>query len=245
MTPSVSTVPTTQQTCGGAVQGDTLVVNDYGGPLTPAIDSLIVSWIPETERGLAVTIYTTGVQVAGFVGIPFTAAICASALKWPAVYYISALAAFVMLAVYLLTTTNSPSEVKWMCDEEKEYLQQALGESSPKERPKDIPWLSLLTCVPIMACYACQFAYAMGQTMLQFYIPIIFKEILFLPIQQNGLYCAVVNIVAIVFKIVWSILLHKLNQQSFSTITTCKISQTFCKSFIKAATRAFSIRYNS
>lgn len=38
-----------------------------------------------------------------------------------------------MLAVYFLTTTNSPSEVKWMLGEEKEYLQQALGESSPKE----------------------------------------------------------------------------------------------------------------
>uniref|UniRef100_A0A914DW06 Uncharacterized protein n=1 Tax=Acrobeloides nanus TaxID=290746 RepID=A0A914DW06_9BILA len=132
-----------------------------------------------------------------------------------------------MLAVYFLTTTNSPSDVKWMLKEEKEYLQQALGESSPKERPKNIPWFSLLTCVPIMACYACYFAYGMGQTMLQFYIPIIFKEILFLPIQQNGLYCAVVNIVAIAFKIVWSILMHKLNQKYFSTTTTCKISQTF------------------
>lgn len=53
------------------------------------MDSLIVRWVPNSEKGLAVSIYTTGVQLSGAFGIPFTAALCASAWQWPGVYYIT------------------------------------------------------------------------------------------------------------------------------------------------------------
>lgn len=53
------------------------------------MDSLIVKWVPNIEKGLAVSIYTTGVQLSGALGIPFTAILCATVWKWPAVYYIT------------------------------------------------------------------------------------------------------------------------------------------------------------
>lgn len=50
---------------------------------------MISRWIPISEKGLAASMYTTGAQLAGAFGIPFSTILCVSEWQWPAVYYIT------------------------------------------------------------------------------------------------------------------------------------------------------------
>uniref|UniRef100_A0A914E2X0 Major facilitator superfamily (MFS) profile domain-containing protein n=1 Tax=Acrobeloides nanus TaxID=290746 RepID=A0A914E2X0_9BILA len=205
------------------------------GPILPAMDSLIVRWVPNSEKGLAVSIYTTGVQLSGALGIPFTVFMCASGWKWPAVYYITAAAAIVWLILFCTTVQNSPSESKFITDKERVYLEETIEETDVITKD-DIPWKPMLTSIPLLACYACQFSNSVSLTLLQAYQPTFFKEILFLPVYENGIYCAITNIVLCIFKILWGIIMHEVANK-FSHTTTCKLSQGFAG--IGAASNGF------
>ncbi|VDO32286.1 unnamed protein product [Haemonchus placei] len=55
----------------------------------PCINTIVANWFPIDERSTAVALFTTGNQVALFIGNPLAAGLCDSSYGWPAVYYIS------------------------------------------------------------------------------------------------------------------------------------------------------------
>ena len=55
----------------------------------PAINTIIGNWFPMEERSTAVALFTTGNQLAMFIGNPIAAWLCHSKLGWPAVYYMT------------------------------------------------------------------------------------------------------------------------------------------------------------
>ncbi|VDO28231.1 unnamed protein product [Heligmosomoides polygyrus] len=55
----------------------------------PCINTIVANWFPVDERSTAVALFTTGNQVALFLGNPLAAGLCDSSFGWPAVYYIS------------------------------------------------------------------------------------------------------------------------------------------------------------
>ncbi|KAK6047546.1 hypothetical protein COOONC_14948 [Cooperia oncophora] len=55
----------------------------------PCINTMVTNWFPIDERSTAVALFTTGNQVALFLGNPLAAGLCDSSYGWPSVYYIS------------------------------------------------------------------------------------------------------------------------------------------------------------
>lgn len=56
-----------------------------------SMNSLLLTWIPLNEMSTAAAVYTSGNQMAGFIGAPAATAFCASKWKWPAAFYLGGL----------------------------------------------------------------------------------------------------------------------------------------------------------
>jgi hypothetical protein len=93
-----------------------------------------------------------------------------------------AAAAIFWLILFCTFVQNSPSETRLITKRELIYLEETVGQATIKEGKVKIPWKSILTSIPLFACYACQFTNSMSLTLLQAYQPTFFKEILFLPV---------------------------------------------------------------
>lgn len=59
----------------------------FQGGVLPTINALVAPWYPPAERSTAASFYTAGNQLAGVLGSPFAAALCASSWQWPSVFY--------------------------------------------------------------------------------------------------------------------------------------------------------------
>lgn len=59
--------------------------------MLPAVNTLINRWVPNQEKSQAVSLFTVGAQLTGAVGIPITAAFCASSFRWPGVFYFTSI----------------------------------------------------------------------------------------------------------------------------------------------------------
>lgn len=113
------------------------------GALVPSINKLLSSWIPTSEKSTAISIYTTGNQIAGVIGIPLAAFLCESVLGWPSIFYlcgmnyiwrwelsrvikirliILAILGLVWSLAWRLFVPNSPAECNVMSKQEREYL---------------------------------------------------------------------------------------------------------------------------
>ena len=102
---------------------------------------------------------------------------------WSAISFIfSAVAALVWLILFCSTVQNSPSETSFITKRERVFLEETIGEAANKKGKFKIPWKPMLTSIPLIACYICQFTNSMSLTLLQAYQPTFFKEILFLPV---------------------------------------------------------------
>ena len=92
------------------------------GFILPSTNKLASQWIPNEEKSTAISIYTSGNQLGGIVGIPFFAFLCGSEFRWPGIFYSSAAVGAVWLVVWHYLVKPSPTKCKRMTDRERIYL---------------------------------------------------------------------------------------------------------------------------
>uniref|UniRef100_A0A0N5AUK4 MFS domain-containing protein n=1 Tax=Syphacia muris TaxID=451379 RepID=A0A0N5AUK4_9BILA len=225
------------------------------GVILPAINVMITSWFPPVERSTAAAINTAGNQIAGFLGSPLAAYLCASSWKWPSVFYlsisISRIAGVIWSIFWLLTVTDNPSESKLMTTRERRYLEATLFKRATRKKRDTadygdvisdidivihnayfklqkvkVPWKKVFTSKPIWAIFISQFAAHFIFFFVQSYTPTYFKEVLFMKLTDNGIYSALPNLTLCVSKILWGVAMDKLKEKQIVTPTAgCKISQ--------------------
>uniref|UniRef100_A0A8R1EGV4 MFS domain-containing protein n=1 Tax=Caenorhabditis japonica TaxID=281687 RepID=A0A8R1EGV4_CAEJA len=61
----------------------------FKGFVAPSYTTIIGNWFPASEKSTAVSMFTTGNQLAAAVGNPVVAAVCASDFGWPWIFYIA------------------------------------------------------------------------------------------------------------------------------------------------------------
>ncbi|KAK6044215.1 hypothetical protein COOONC_18279 [Cooperia oncophora] len=103
--------------------------------------------------------------ILGIISNPIAAEFCASTLRWPAVFYSSA---------------NS----KWISDHEVKYLQHHLPKKHVKTEKKVIPWLAMARSAPLLVVFYSGIVVNMMIAMILVYIPVYFKDVLFLEVKQ-------------------------------------------------------------
>ncbi|KAK6025370.1 hypothetical protein OSTOST_08735, partial [Ostertagia ostertagi] len=95
----------------------------------PCINTIVTNWFPIDERSTAVALFTTGNQVALFLGNPLAATLCDSTYGWPAVYYISAAMGATWCVLWMLFSSTSPDECRVMNMDERKFLKKSAGVS--------------------------------------------------------------------------------------------------------------------
>ncbi|KAI6175384.1 MFS domain-containing protein [Aphelenchoides bicaudatus] len=189
------------------------------GLIMPAINKLVCSWIPTVELSRAASIYTTANQLAGFIGFPISALMCASSWKWPSIFYLC----------------DTPETCRYMLKSERIYLDANLRQNKRKETAErqtnkhvKIPYWQMFTSLPLWALIFCTFTSNMIVVLIQVYLPLFFKEVLLLSMKYNGLFSAAPNISQFVVKMGWSVIMDKLKDKKLlSPNSACKLSQGF------------------
>ncbi|VDN27699.1 unnamed protein product [Cylicostephanus goldi] len=184
--------------------------------MIPGINGMLTGWIPSHEKSTAASLFTSGNQLAGVIGNPVAAELCASRLQWPAVFYSSGenfdkthfsnlqakftgVLGFLWCIVWQLTVNNSPANTKWISDHELIYLEHHLPEKTAKRMKKVwlvplnlfiikkvLPWRSMLTSAPLLVVFYSSIVGNMMIAMILVYIPVYFKDVLMLEVKQRG-----------------------------------------------------------
>uniref|UniRef100_A0A7I5E809 MFS domain-containing protein n=1 Tax=Haemonchus contortus TaxID=6289 RepID=A0A7I5E809_HAECO len=196
----------------------------------PCINTIVANWFPIDERSTAVALFTTGNQVALFIGNPLAAGLCDSSYGWPAVYYISAAMGAVWCVLWMLFSSNSPDECRVMKMEERKFLKRSavLVKGDGQGRSPPIPWRKIITNRPFIAHLISTWILTNVVTVMMVYLPTYYKDVLLLGVIMNGLYSSLPMMFNFVFKLSWGVLVDRLKRRNILTPTLgVKISQCF------------------
>uniref|UniRef100_A0A914CX01 Major facilitator superfamily (MFS) profile domain-containing protein n=1 Tax=Acrobeloides nanus TaxID=290746 RepID=A0A914CX01_9BILA len=174
------------------------------GLIVPAMNAMITKWIPNKEKSMAASIFTSGNQIAGIFGLPLAAAFCASEWKWPTVFYCGAIMGAIWLVIWRTTVKNSPQKSPYITEKELAYLERSIGDYKPKKKDFHTPWRHIFTSIPVFCCISSGLAVMMV---------------------TNGFYSAAPFIAQLIIKLSWSVMLDKLKGKCLSNTAAVKLSQ--------------------
>ncbi|CAG9786489.1 unnamed protein product [Diatraea saccharalis] len=106
----------------------------------PCMHHLISQWVPLEEKGGQL-----GIAIQLLVG-----GLIASALGWPAIFYINGSLGAIWIVAYLLLGSATPEQSKFISEDELIYIQRSLGRVG-EQKHYAVPWKKIMTCVPFWA----------------------------------------------------------------------------------------------
>ncbi|XP_054738469.1 putative inorganic phosphate cotransporter [Anastrepha obliqua] len=160
------------------------------GCIFPSTHTILSKWVPPEERGSIGTFCFTGVQFGSVVIMAVSGTIASSSFGWPGIFYISGLASLLWTIVWYFIGASSPSEFKWISEDERLYIESSLMTATKPEEehvPTKTPWVKILTSVPFLVILVAQSTFAWGFWTLLIQIPSYMKNILEQDIKTNAL----------------------------------------------------------
>uniref|UniRef100_A0A8R1E933 MFS domain-containing protein n=3 Tax=Caenorhabditis japonica TaxID=281687 RepID=A0A8R1E933_CAEJA len=153
------------------------------GFILPANNAILANWFPSAERSTAISLFTTGNQMAGAGGNPVAASLCASPFGWPSIFYFASIGSTIWSVIWFLTASNQPSKCKVMTTTERAYLDaNVVRRSNKTNRSLVVPYAKILKSPAFLAQLLCQFVINSIVTLLQIYLPLYFKDVLHLSV---------------------------------------------------------------
>jgi MFS family permease len=197
------------------------------GFILPSTNKLASQWIPNEEKSTAISMYTSGNQLGGIVGIPFFAYLCGSDIGWPGIFYVSAAIGTIWLIFWHYMVTPSPAKCKTMTDRERAFLNSKPElKNSRKNQSWTFPAKAIFTSPAFISLMACSFAVNVIASIVQIYLPTFLKEVLFLGAVDNGFFSAAPPAAQFITKMGWSITIDHFKSKGLSPTTAVKISQS-------------------
>ncbi|CAB3405764.1 unnamed protein product [Caenorhabditis bovis] len=198
------------------------------GFILPTNNALLANWFPSAERSTAISLFTTGNQLAGAGGNPIAASLCASSYGWESVFYFIGGISIIWSVIWTATSSNQPSKCKTMNKIERQYLEaNVIRRSNKTQKDQNVPYGKILRSPAFWAQLQCQFVINSVVTLFQIYLPSYFKDVLHLGVIANGTYTSVPNIVNFAIKIVWSILIDRAKEKKkINPTVAVKLSQS-------------------
>ncbi|XP_026678831.1 sialin-like [Diaphorina citri] len=142
-----------------AMAGLRIVQGVIGGLAWPSMHHLVAHWIPPTERSQFITSY-----LGSSFGVALSYPLCGvviDTLGWEAAFYVTGALGVVWWVVWMIVVYDTPDQHPRVSAEEKEYIQQALGNTvSAKKLP--VPWGSILTSIPVWSTMLVQWGVGWG-----------------------------------------------------------------------------------
>ncbi|VDL80596.1 unnamed protein product [Nippostrongylus brasiliensis] len=186
------------------------VLADRCGPksigfMFPCLASLVGRWFAAAEKSTVAALYTSGNQIAASTTSLISSYLCTTSFGWPSIFYLYGAVGCVWLALFYLIVTNSPTDNRFISDDEKAYLAEHVKHSKDKSTGV-APIRAMLTCTPLIAAVLCNFTYNLQASLFQAFLPTFLKEELMLPLNTNGFYSMTPFITQLISKNILGIL---------------------------------------
>ncbi|CAJ0933817.1 unnamed protein product, partial [Mesorhabditis belari] len=192
----------------------------------PSIAALLSRWFPVEERSTAVALQNTGLIIGMILGPPLAGSLCASSLRWPAIFFVAGAFGLLWSIFWGFLSSHSPDQDTRMGKIEKEYLTQNQSNPQAQKKRVSVPYVAIFLSTPFWAINIVQFSLNLYATFIQVYLPLFYKEVLYLDVVMNGVFVAVPYVVNGVFNVGYSIFIDRLKKSGKITPThAVKLSQ--------------------
>ncbi|CAJ0953339.1 unnamed protein product, partial [Mesorhabditis belari] len=168
--------------------GNRVVMGLGEGLVLPTLSSLTSRWFAPAEKASMAAIFTSGNAIAAAVSPAVSSIFCSSFLGWPTIFYFSTLITLVLFVLWWIGITNTPLENRFVRVQERRYFENTDLLASTLPSNIKVPWSSILFSKVSMACYLCTFVDMFCVIIMQAFLPHYMKEVLHLPIKQNGFF---------------------------------------------------------
>ncbi|XP_012942626.1 sialin [Aplysia californica] len=171
-----------------------VILGAVTGMTFPAMHAIWGNWAPPLERTKLMTFTYAGAQVGIVIGFPLSGFLCKYGFAggWPSIFYVTGAFSLIWAVAWILLVSDSPSTHKRISDAEREYILSSLQSGSVTENKRDIrvPWLKIMTSLPVYAIIIANVASDWGAYTLLTNIPTYISEVLKFDIAANGLVSA-------------------------------------------------------
>lgn len=174
------------------------------GATWPAIHPMTARWIPPTERSKFMSN-----MMASSLGAAITMPVCGfliASVGWESVFYVTGVVGLVWSIVWFFVVFDSPAQHPRISQEERRYIEGAIGEATSHGKALRVPWVSILTSPCVWAIIVTHGASVFGYFTVVNQLPTYMKHILHFNIKANGLLSSLPYLGKYVFAVLTSAL---------------------------------------
>ena len=156
----------------------------FEGVTFPSLHAMTPRWIPVKERNSFIARSMFG----GVFGLIITFPLCGILIDvagWESAYYVIGTITIVWFIFWQFLVFDTPSQHPRISQEEFDYINSQLM-NTISEKPKAIPWKSILTSVPFWGLLITDCGNCVGLFVLSGYTPSYLKKMLGVDIKANG-----------------------------------------------------------
>lgn len=198
------------------------------GVVFPAINSMLATWIPPTERSRFNTIVYSGFPLGTVVSLPVGGWLCSSTTfgGWPSVFYVFGGLGLAWSVLWFSLIHDRPEQHPRISRYELSHLQSHKGDIKRAEVVA-LPLREIFTSLPFWGLMMGAFGYDYGFFTLLTEIPTYLKNMQHFDISQNGLLSSLPFLVMWLWGYVWGYLMDWLSTSGrLSIITVRRLSMS-------------------
>ncbi|KAJ8300487.1 hypothetical protein KUTeg_022006, partial [Tegillarca granosa] len=154
-----------------------------------AVLSMWGRWAPPLESTKLTSFIQLGAVFGMFGTLSSGGVLCHYGFDhgWGSIFILTGGLTVIWVLVWFLTTSDSPATHRFITEVEKQYILSSIGHIHVHDKKTKIPWKSIATSMPFVACLTAHFCYNWTNYTLMTSLPIFMKEALHLDVKQNGL----------------------------------------------------------
>lgn len=178
------------------------------GVTFPAMHAMLARWVPPLERSKYGAFIYAGVNFGTVISLPLSGWLCSLDYMggWPLAFYIFGVLGIVWFVFWMWLVYDTPHSHPRCSQEERMYIERATQRIDDElEQTDSIPWISMLTSVPLWAILITQCGQAWAFYTQLTELPTYMENILHMNIQQNSVLSALPYLTSWIFAICCSI----------------------------------------
>lgn len=163
------------------------------GVTFPSMHAMLARWIPPLERNKFGAYVYAGANFGTIVSLPLSGWLCSLELwgGWPLSFYLFGILGIIWFGFWSYFIYDSPSTHPRICQQERAYILASIGPQDEEHSKGSIPWLKMLTCVPLWAILITQCGQSWAFYTQLTELPTYMAQILHFNIQANAILSAI------------------------------------------------------
>eukprot|EP00108_Taenia_solium_P011876 TsM_000336500 transcript=TsM_000336500 gene=TsM_000336500 len=188
----------------------------------PACHGIWRYWAPPIERSRLATIAFCGSYAGAVMGL-FMSGILAQYMGWQSPFYLYAILGLIWFAVFWKTTYEKPSTHPKISAEERDYIEESIGEVDLPPSLKTIPWKSIFTSMPVYAIIIANIARSWSFFLLIMKCPKYLKQVFECSTAESGVLSSVPHLIMAIIVPISGQLADRLRKRTLTTTAVRKI----------------------